>query len=213
MCLRGCTLHSRTFLSTLGSFSFSVTCVYRHKILKRQPVLFPLHTALACGGVFACRVAALQLPVACVCSCTALASLDINVAFGASAMASVPQPPRRLRKGICAVGVWLPAQRDRPVHGAVPSLGTARHAPSWPAGPKPSRPRWPMFLAMEGGWVRPRPAHKSAASARQPEHQPQGPQPGPVWLRLVGLFEGRAYKHGMHAIVYEMICIQCNTLT
>ena len=90
------------------------------------------------------------------------------------------------------------------------------HAPIWPAGPKPSRPRWPMFLAMEGVWVRPRPAHKFAASARQPEHQPQGPQPpqpGPAWLRLVGLFEGRAYKHGVHAIVYEIICIQCNVLT
>ena len=72
----------------------------------------------------------------------------------------------------------------------------------------------PISLAMEG--VRPRPARKLAASARQPEHQPQGPQPpqpGPAWLRLVGLFEGRAYKHGVHAIVYEIICIQCNVLT
>ena len=83
VCLRGCTLNSSPFLSTFGSFSFSVTCVYRRKIRKRQTVQFPLHIPLACGGVFACRVAALQLPVSCVCSCAALASLVVDVAFGA----------------------------------------------------------------------------------------------------------------------------------
>jgi hypothetical protein len=35
----------------LVRLSFSITCVYRHKIRKRKAALFPLR--LACGGVFA----------------------------------------------------------------------------------------------------------------------------------------------------------------
>ena len=68
----------------LVRLSFSITCVYRHKIRKRKAALFPLR--LACGGVFAlsccCPAAARscrRLVSSWLCSCAVLAWLFPSV--------------------------------------------------------------------------------------------------------------------------------------
>jgi hypothetical protein len=115
----------------LVRLSFSITCVYRHKIRKRKAALFPLR--VACGGVFAlsccCPAAARscrRLVSSWLCSCAVLAWLFPSVPW--------PLPPAQADV-VMPEGAWLMSGGwlSRPGLRSAPCMRMRRQAraPVW----------------------------------------------------------------------------------
>ena len=97
----------------LVRLSFSITCVYRHKIRKRKAALFPLR--LACGGVFALS-----------CCCPAAARSCRRLVSSSNYKPSRPRRPMLL----AVAGGWV---RPRQCKAAILRNSTDRKARPGPA--------------------------------------------------------------------------------